>query len=139
MRWTGLLVGVIFGVFSYVHFTTGSAAFGGYYLLACCVAFLAVFRKRVLWPAAAAIVIGVGTLIFLWPEVHLSEAMFATTIGREFMMVILVEVWMASLVLEEIRIHGNPFQTDDESEEEGQDELPDGDGEESAAVDSEQP
>tara|TARA_Y100000589_G_scaffold200575_1_gene189235 strand:- start:77 stop:496 length:420 start_codon:yes stop_codon:yes gene_type:complete len=139
LRWTGLLVGLIFGVSSYVHLTSGSAAFGGFYLLAFVIALLAVFRKRVLWLAVVAIALGLVSLVLMWPEVHLNEAMFSTKNGREFMMVILVEVWMASLVLEEVRIHGNPFQAEEEPEDEDQEELPDGEGDESAATDSEQP
>ena len=139
MRWTSLLVGIIFGVFSYAHLTGGSAAFGGFYLLGCVVALLAVFRRRVLWGAAAALCFGLVSLILMWPEVNLGEAMFATQDGREFMMVVLVEVWMASLIIEEIRVHGSPFAKEEEESTENQDESPEGEGADNTVADSEQP
>lgn len=109
MRWTSLLVAFIFAGFSYTHFTTGLAFYAFYYLCAAGVALMG-FRGQVyFWPTAGLIGFGLGALVTLMPTVSMNEGMFDSDAGREFMVLVLVQVWMASLLVEYLRVYGSPF------------------------------
>mgnify|MGYP001298119905 CR=1 FL=1 len=136
MRWTSLLVAVIFAAFTYSHLTSGTAFFGFYYAAVAGIAFLGFMKRTMFFPTVAVITVGIGVLIMLFPSVSLNDGMFYTEEGREFMIVILAEVWMLSLVIEHVRLHGSPFASEDEEPHE--EEEADG-GDENEMRDSEQP
>ena len=77
------------------------------------------------------------TRVWMWPKVISGDAMFYTEVGHEFMLVSLVEIWMLSLVLEHVRVHGSPFAS--ETIEPAQDESEAEAGAENENKDSEQP
>ena len=140
MRWTSLLLAVIFASFSYIHFSDGTAFFGFFYLAAALVAFGGFMKRASLIVASAIFVGGLGALVMMWPKIHLSEAMFYTVEGREFMVVCLVEVWMAAMVVEHLRLFGSPFDSQkDDAEEVSQDESEGTEGGENEERVSEQP
>lgn len=122
MRWTSLLVAIIFAAFAYAHFDGGTAFFGFYYLAVAGIALLGFMKRSMLIPAVAAIVVGIGVLVILFPSISLNEGMFYTDEGREFMVVILAEVWMFSLAMEHVRVYGSPFIREEEPHEEGESE-----------------
>ena len=109
MRWTSLFVAVIFLMFSYGHLSDGTGFFGLYYLGAAVIALLGFMQRTLFIPSVALMVLGLGALVWMWPQVTSGDAMFYTEVGHEFMLVSLVEIWMLSLVLEHVRIHGSPF------------------------------
>ena len=108
MRWTALLVALIFGWLA-TELSEGQSFFGLYYIGAAFFALLG-FRGRVfLTPSLVFVVLGFGALIWLWPRVNAGEAMFATRMGQQFIEVCLVEVWMTSALVDYFQVNGWPF------------------------------
>ena len=136
MRWTALLVALIFVWLGYTELNAGQSFFGFYYLGAAFFAFLG-FRGRIfLTPSLVFILVGLGALVWLWPRVNAGEAMFATRMGQQFIEICLVEVWMTSALVDYFQANGWPFGS---NEADDQDELDSSDGGENATLDSEQP
>ena len=136
MRWTSLLVAAIFGGFAYSHLVEGTPFFGFYYVFVAGIALLGFMRRTVFVPSVGAMLAGVGALVLLFPSVSLNDGMFYTEEGQEFMVVVLAEVWLLSLAIEHLRLHGSPFARE---EEEVQEEPESEDGGENETRDSEQP
>ena len=136
MRWTALLVALIFGWLGYTELNSGESFFGLYYVGAAFFALLG-FRGHVfLMPSLVFLFVGLGTLVWLWPRVNAGDAMFATRMGQQFIEICLVQVWMTSALVDYFQANGWPFASKPESD---QDEGESPDGEENVTLDSEQP